>query len=309
MPAARISVRKLRDVIRLSASGLSQRQIARALHIGLGSVNAYLNRSAEIGLSWAEAEALEETELKQRLYPAPTAAVEERYVVPNFGNIHQELKAKGVTRQLLWEEYLKAYPDNALKYSQFCHRYREWVAGLKRSMRQIHRAGEKLFVDYAGHTVPVVDRNTGELSRGADLRRGARGVELHLCRGDVDADAAGLDRLARARVRVLWRDVAGAPHSGSTFKFGGEPGACRYEPGHQPRLPPDLACHYYGAAVLPARAEKTEGQVSCFMTHPVLFVGLWTGIRRSPPPSLAVSGGTSRCRNWPGTCSTAVLRS
>ena len=161
MPATRVSMRKIKDVLRLSATGMAQRQIARAVHIGLGSVNAYLNRAAEIDLEWADACALDEAELKQRLYPA-TPLVNERYVVPDFGLIHQELKSKGVTRQLLWEEHLQQYPDNALKYSQFCQRYREWVAGLKRSMRQIHKAGEKLFVDYAGPTIPIVNPHTGE---------------------------------------------------------------------------------------------------------------------------------------------------
>ena len=140
---------------------MAQRQIARAVHIGLGSVNAYLNRAAEVGLEWDDTCALDEAELKQRLYPS-TPPVNERFVAPDFGNIHQELKSKGVTRQLLWEEYLQQYPDNALKYSQFCQRYREWVAGLKRSMRQIHKAGEKLFVDYAGPTIPIVNPHTGE---------------------------------------------------------------------------------------------------------------------------------------------------
>ncbi len=85
-------------------------------------------------------------------------------LLPDFAAVHQELKRAGVTLQLLWEEYAQ---DNALayKYTSFCVKYRAWVLGLKRSIRQIHIAGEKLFVDYAGQTVALIDAATGEITR------------------------------------------------------------------------------------------------------------------------------------------------
>jgi hypothetical protein len=110
----------------------------------------------------------------------------------------QALKRKGVTLQLLWSEYVAVHGERAYRYSQFCHRYHQWRAMQKRSMRQHHRAGEKLFIDYAGPTVEVIDRATGEV-RQAGLRRGARGLQLHLRRGHLEPVAAGLDRRAPAR--------------------------------------------------------------------------------------------------------------
>jgi hypothetical protein len=84
-------------------------------------------------------------------------------LAPDFAAVHQELKRPGVTLQLLWEEYARGN-TLAYKYTSFCVKYRAWAMGLKRSMRQTHIAGEKLFVDYAGQTVPLVDAATGEIT-------------------------------------------------------------------------------------------------------------------------------------------------
>jgi transposase len=84
-------------------------------------------------------------------------------LAPDFALVHQELKRAGVTLQLLWEEYAQGN-KLAYKYTSFCVKYREWALGLKRSVRQVHVAGEKLFVDYAGQTVPIVDLAFGEIT-------------------------------------------------------------------------------------------------------------------------------------------------
>ena len=85
-----------------------------------------------------------------------------RHLEPDYAHIHQELKRPGVTLQLLWEEYAQANLL-AYKYTSFCIKYHEWAARLKRSMRQVHVGGDKLFADYAGQTLPIIDAATGEI--------------------------------------------------------------------------------------------------------------------------------------------------
>ncbi len=97
------------------------------------------------------------------LSPPPPPASAGRYVTPDTAAIHQEMKRKGMTLQLLWEEYRDAHGEQAYGYTQFCAYYREFRARLKTSLRQTHVAGEKCFTDYAGPTVGVVDARTGEV--------------------------------------------------------------------------------------------------------------------------------------------------
>jgi transposase len=98
-----------------------------------------------------------------------------RYQIPEWPAIHQELKRKDMTKQLLWEEYVQQYPDRSYSYSQFCDRYRHWCGQQKRSMRQTYKVGEKCFVDYCGPTVPIIDASTGEI-RGAQVFVGVLGA-------------------------------------------------------------------------------------------------------------------------------------
>jgi len=156
-------MRKIRDVLRYREStGLSLEAIARALNLSKGVVAKYLKLATAAGLSWPLPEGLDDGALERRLYGQPAARVS-AFVEPDHAAIHQELKRKGVTLSLLWEEYRQVAGDSAYQYTAFCTRYRAWAGKLKRSMRQIHRAGEKLFADYAGPTVPVIDADTGEM--------------------------------------------------------------------------------------------------------------------------------------------------
>jgi glycine/D-amino acid oxidase-like deaminating enzyme len=162
MPTPRITMRQLRQTLRLHfESGLSLRECSQLLGLGKSTVGDIVRNARAAGVDWALAQRLSDEELQARLYRAavPRAA---RHLEPDYARIHQELKRPGVTLQLLWEEYSRA---NALayKYTSFCVKYREWAAGLKRSMRQLHLAGEKLFVDYAGQTVPIVEASSGEI--------------------------------------------------------------------------------------------------------------------------------------------------
>ena len=157
-------MRKMKEVLRLSVeTGLSQRGIAQALNLGLGTVSTYLKRARQAGINWPLPAEMDERTLGRLLFPSQPATGQRCFVEPDFPNVHQELKRKGVTKQLLWQEYRQQHPDDGYSYAQFCHRYREWLGRQQRSMRQVHRAGEKLFVDYCGPTMPVVNSDTGEI--------------------------------------------------------------------------------------------------------------------------------------------------
>ncbi len=156
-------MRKIRDILRLRyEAGLAYRGIASALNIGYGTVVDYLNRAERAGLSWPIPEGLMERDLGRLLFPTQTITGQRRFTEPDFPTVCVELKAKGVTKLLLWQEYRQQHADDGYSYAQFCHRYRIWLGCQRRSMRQVHRAGEKLFVDYCGPTMTIVNPDTGE---------------------------------------------------------------------------------------------------------------------------------------------------
>lgn len=156
-------MRKIRDVLRYRHStALSLEAIARALNISKGVVAKYLRLASDAGLGWPLPEELDDSALERRLYRQVAARIP-TFTEPDYTQVHQELKRKGVTLTLLWEEYQHSAGDTAYQYTAFCTRYREWVGKLRRSMRQVHRAGEKLFADYAGPTVPIINPDTGEI--------------------------------------------------------------------------------------------------------------------------------------------------
>jgi transposase len=159
-------MRQIREVLRLHLeAGLSYAECARALKLPKSTVGkiVHLARAAEV--DWAVAQQLSDAELEARLYrpPVPRASTQ---LEPDYAHIH--LKRPGVTLQLLWEEYARG-DVHAYKYTSFCIKYRQWKAYLARSMRQTHVAGERLFVDYAGQTVPIVDATTGEIRHRAQI--------------------------------------------------------------------------------------------------------------------------------------------
>jgi len=162
MAQSRLPMRKIRDVLRLSAAGLSKRQIAASLGIGPTAAGACLRRAREAGISWPLPDDLGDAALECRLYPAPAAAAKDWRSRPDWPAVHRELRRKGVTLQLVWEEYRATHPDGYGR-SRFCELYRAWEGRLSPTMRQTHVAGEKLFVDYAGTTIDIFDATTGEV--------------------------------------------------------------------------------------------------------------------------------------------------
>lgn len=161
-------MRQIRQALRLHLEAdLSYAQVARAVGIGKGTVGKFVLLARAAGVDWSVAQTLSDEELEARLY-RPAVPRSSRQLEPDYAWIHQELKRPGVTLQLLWEEYQRDHSNGgkpAYKYTSFCVKYRAWAESLKRSMRQTHPAGERLFVDYAGQTVPVIDAATGEIRR------------------------------------------------------------------------------------------------------------------------------------------------
>src|SRR3989454_5859711 len=251
MPRKRLSMRQVHEVLRLKwAGGLSARQIAQSLGLSRPTIAAYVQRAQAAGLSGPLPEGLDEPPLERLLFPPPPTKGLFPPVAPDWATVHHELKRKGVTLFLLWQEYKTATPEG-FQYSWFCQAYRAWASKLNLVMRQSHRAGEKLFVDYAGQSLPVVNGRTGEVHE----------VALFL---------AVLGASNSTYVEATWTqslpDWIGS-HVRTFAALGGVPDivvpdnlkaavtrAHRYEP-ERNRTYADLA-HHYGVAVIPARAAK-----------------------------------------------------
>ncbi len=251
MAKKRLSMRKIREVLRLKHSGLSIRAIARACSIGRETVREYLNRASEAGLSWPLPDELSDKDLEQQLFPAVIKIYGQRSS-PDWVLIHQELKKKGVTRRLLWEEYRQEEKDY-YRYSQFCELYRRWAKSLSPPMRLPHKAGEKLFVDYAGLTMCYTDRSTGEEKKAYIF------VAMWGASNYTYAEAHAGQTL------TSW--ISG--HIRAFEYFGGVPvllvpdntktgvtSACYYEPDLNPTYQ-EFAQHY-GTAVLPTRVNRPK---------------------------------------------------
>ena len=163
MANRRLSMRKIKEVLRLSyQGGLSARQVARSLNISRSAVKEYQERANKAGLAWPLPDTLSEQELEQKLFSPPLTIEAPAKALPDFEYIYQELKTHkkfNLTLDLLWQEYKEQHPEG-YQYSQFCELYRRYRGKLDYSMRQDHRGGEKLFVDY-GEGLNLVDPQSG----------------------------------------------------------------------------------------------------------------------------------------------------
>ncbi len=157
-------MRKLREFLRLHFEHkLSARAIARSLSISPSTAQGYVSRIRVAALSWPLPAELESDEALTRVLFAEVGVVKDRRA-PDWAEVHLELKKKHVTKQLLWEEYKTGQPDG-YQYSAFCLHYAAWASKLQLSMRQDHRVGEKLFIDFSGDGIDVIDPKTGEVSK------------------------------------------------------------------------------------------------------------------------------------------------
>lgn len=157
MPRKRLSMRKIKEVLRLKhQAGLSNRQIARSCVLSHVTVSTYLERAAQAGLVWPLPESIDEDQLHALLFGPSAAEALPLRPLPEMEYLHNELRRKGVTLQLLWEEYRANHPDG-YGYTQFCTYYARWKETVEVSLRQTYKAGEKTFVDWAGPTIPWIN--------------------------------------------------------------------------------------------------------------------------------------------------------
>ena len=247
MAQKRLSMRKIQEILRLKhEAGLSNRAIARACSISKETVKEYLAKASEAGLGWPLKEEMSEEALESLLYP-PLIQVEGQRPVPDWAEVHQELKRKGVTRRLLWLEY-KENESESLGYTQFCELYKRWAKTLDPVMRLAHKAGEKLFVDYAGLTIPYVNQTTGEQQK-ADVFVATLGASSYTYAEAQASQAMGSWIGGHVRAFEFFGGVPEilVPDNTKT----GVTSPCRYEPDLNPTYQ-DMAEHY-GAAVIPTR--------------------------------------------------------
>ena len=150
-------MRKIKDVLRLRHElGLGQRQIARSCSIGQATVAEYLKRAKAAGIGWPLPDGWDDTQLEKAVCGSPVPAVAKRgKPLPDLAEVREQLQRhRDLTLQLIWEEYRQKYPDG-YSYSYFCERYERWRRKQDVVLRQEHRPGEKLFVDWAGATIPI----------------------------------------------------------------------------------------------------------------------------------------------------------
>jgi transposase len=268
MPAERLLMRRIRDLLRLKhENGLSSRQIASALGISKGSVGSYLQRAQALGLKWPLSAELTDTALERMLFAPSVTEAERSRPMPNWAYMDQELRRPGVTRRLLWQEYRADQPDG-YGYTWFCVQFDVWKQCLSPTMRQRHAAGEKVFVDYAGDTIDVIDRQTGE----------ARAMKLF-----VAALGASSYIYCEARPSEGLADWIGC-HVNMFAFFGGATNVIvcdnlksavikpdRYEPAIN-RTYQDMARHY-GTTVIPARPYKPRDKAK--VEQSVLLAQRW----------------------------------
>jgi transposase len=246
-------MRKIKEVLRLKwAHKLSNRKIAKSCLIARSTVADYLLRAKLAGLSWPLDPKLDDAALENLLFPVTDKSVSAERRMPDMQYLYRELRRKSVTMQLLWYEYKQANPDG-YQYSQFCNLYRQWVKKLDLTLRQEHRAGEKLFIDYAGQTVSIVDPKTGEIT------------EAQIFLATLGASNYTFAEASLSQDLPSW--IKSHVHA---FKFfggitqilvpdnlkAGVTSPCRYEPDINPTYQ-DLANHY-GISVIPARSGKPK---------------------------------------------------
>ena len=262
-------MRKIKEVLRLHSLGLAQRQIARGCSLGQSTVSEYLKAAQAAGLHWPEVAEWDDARLAAALLPRPASRDQPgRQPEPDFASIHTELQQhKHLTLLLVWQEYRGQNPDG-YRYSRFCELYQRWRRKQEVVLRQEHRAGEKLFVDYAGDIIPVHNPATGEI-REAQLFVAVLGASNY-----TFAEATwtqGLGDWIGSHVRAFeFFDGVTEIVVPDNLKSGVTK-ACRYEPGVN--LTYEEMAHHYGVAVVPARPRKARDKAK--VEAGVLLVERW----------------------------------
>jgi transposase len=247
---------------------MSQHTIARSLGLSQGTVSKYLNRTRRAGLSWPLPPELDDdARLETRLYPPPCELPSDERPQPDWAVVHRELRRASVTLMLLWEEYCDTTSDG-FSYSWFCERYKEWVGRLKPTLRQVHVAGEKLFVDYSGHTMEVIDGLTGEVLT-AQIFVAVLGAS-NFTYAEASFSQSLPDWIS-SHVRAFTFFGGTARQTVSDNLKAGVTRACFHEPMIN-RTYADLARHY-STAILPARPYRPKDKAKVEVG--VQIVGRW----------------------------------
>lgn len=254
-----ITVRKLKEILRCKYQGkLSHRQIALSLHISASTVSYYVNRAVQLGIQdWPLSELWDDVTLERAFLKTKPIHKKQHKPVPNWALVYHDLKRsghKGVTLELLWQEYAERNSNEHYSYNHFCRLYKEWASVLQPSMRQTHIAGEKLFIDYCGQSMPIVDPHTGEI----------------LCRAQVFVAVFGASNYTFAEAtRSQQLEDWVMSHKRAFEFFGGVPqlvvpdclkSAVSVARNIDPDLNPTyqmLAAHF-GTAIMPARPRKPK---------------------------------------------------
>lgn len=253
MTQERLTVRKIQEVLRLKwGSKLSNRVVGRACNISCSTVSEYVQRAVRAGLSWPLPEGLSDEELYRMLFPEAARSSETQKTLPDWEQVHRELRKRGVTLKLLWTEYHELFPEG-YGYTQYCEYYRRWKGKLSPSMRLPRKGGEEMEVDYAGMTVPIINPESGEITKAQIF---------------VATLAASSYTYAEAQSSQTLPNWIGG-HVRTFSFFGGLPriikldnlkagvkSPCYYEPDLNPSY--QKMAEYYGVAVLPTRVRKPK---------------------------------------------------
>lgn len=251
MARKKLSMRQIHEILRLKYQNqLSIREIARSCAVPTSTVSDYLKRAEAAALSWPLPDGLTEQELLDRLMAVPSAELAPCQPLPDWPYIHAELRRKSVTLQLLWQEYRRIHPKG-YGYSRFCELYQRWAGTLDPVLRQVHLPGEKMFVDWAGQTVPIHNGHDGTVS------------EAHLFVAVLGASNKTFAQAFADEKLASW--IAAHCHACAFFQGvakitvpdnlkTGVVHPCRYEPVIH-RSYQEMAEHY-GTVIIPARIKK-----------------------------------------------------
>lgn len=266
--ATRLSMRKTKEILRLHwGLGLGKRQISRACNMSPSTVVDYIRRAERAGLSWPLPDDIDDTRIETLLFsPEPPQRTSHR-CMPPMEDMRRELHKKGVTLQLLWMEYKEKHPEG-YQYSQFCELYGRWAKTLDLSLRQEYRAGEKMFIDFAGKGIPIIDPATGEITE-AEVFVAVLGASNYTYAEAVASQ--DLPSWISAHVRAFEYFGGVTEILVSDNLRSGVTKACRYEPDLNPTYR-EMA-EFYGTVVIPARASKPRDKAK--VEAGVLLVTRW----------------------------------
>jgi len=268
MAKERLSMRKIREILRLKCEcHLTDRQIAKSCCVARSTVASYLSKIKSAGLKWPLPENLNDTDIYNLMYKSRGNRSGIKRNMPPMDYIHNELKKKGVTLQLLWYEYKQNNPDG-YQFSYFCELYQKWAKKLDIALRQRHNAGEKLFIDYAGQTVPVHDPETGKITD-AQIFIAVLGASNYTFVEATPSQALPYWIKSHIHAFEFFKGVAHILVPDNLKSGVTHPS--RYEPDINPTYN-DMALHY-NAAVVPARPGKPKDKAK--VEHAVKFAESW----------------------------------